>query len=149
MNPMNAFRFGLVGVLLAVGLCLSSCNSAGLDKSGPYAGDQVLYSADQSVATAYDVIDLFLSYDLANKATVSASAHAFAEKLRAQAPGWFKSYTNVRQAYVASPTPDNRLQLTNALAVLTAAVAEARTHIAEPVKAVYWSSRRWHSPLFA
>lgn len=136
MNAPRPFRFALFGALLAGALCLSACNTK-LDQTGPYAGDKVLYESDQAVATAYDVIDLFLSYDLANKATVSAGTHAFAEKLRAQAPAWFRSYTNIRQAYVSEPTPENRLKLTNALAVLTAAVAEARTHITEPVKAVF------------
>lgn len=142
MITPRLFRFALVGALLAGALCLSACSSANLAKDGAYNGDKTLYDADVGVATAYDVIDLFLSYDLANKATVSAATHALAEKLRAEAPGYFRSYTAIRQAYVSEPTPENRLKLTGALAVLTAAVAEARAHMVTPLKTA------WYAPLF-
>ena len=115
-------------------LFLSACSTT-LDKTGPYAGDQILYTADQATATAYDVLDTFLLWEQRTDQTVvPANVHAAAEKFRREAPAWFQSAIALRTAYVANPTPENRLKLANALGVLQAALAEATHYMVQAKK---------------
>jgi hypothetical protein len=111
-------------ILLAFAAVFFGCQGT-LDKSGPYAGDQILYNADQTIATAYDVLDTFVHWEKTNQKAVPASVHEAAENVRRNAPTWFKSATNLRKAYIADPTPENRLKLSNAVGILRAALTEA------------------------
>jgi hypothetical protein len=117
-------------LLFAFAAVFTGCQST-LDKSGPYAGDQILYNADQTIATAYDVLDTFVHWEKANQSSLPKSVHDSAEKIRVNAPGWFKSATNLRKAYVAEPTPENRLKLSNAVGILRTALTEATGYLIE------------------
>lgn len=143
MRRHKSAPWGIFAIAFSVLLSLftSGCGHV-LDKSGPYAGDQILYSADQTIATTYDVLDAFLAWERANEAFVSADVHQAAEDLRKSAPGWFQSATTLRAAYALDPTPENRLKLQNALGILRAALNEATRYMIAVKKLAV------HQPLF-
>lgn len=116
------------------------------EKPSPYGGvtatgemktpDRVLYDSDFAIATAYSVVHSFVKYEYDNRAALAGTPEIkkSADKIRAGAPGWFKSAVAVRDAYAANPTVENRTALQKALDVLQQAVIEAnRNLVAKPL----------------
>lgn len=108
-------------------LLVSACGT--LDKTGPYAGDRILYEADQTIATSYAFLDTFVTWEKTNAAGLTAqpAIHQVADKIRREAPQWFASAVVLRDAYAREPTPANRQSLAAVLGVIQAALVEA-TH---------------------
>jgi hypothetical protein len=140
----------LNSIVLAAAVCLAGCNSGcGVldkgtkEKPSPYGGtnslgelktpDRILYDADFSIATAYEVVHSFVKYEFDNRAALAATPKIkeTADRIRAGAPGWFKSAVKVRDAYAKDPSADNRKALDKALDVLQQAVVEANRHLSE------------------
>jgi hypothetical protein len=134
---------------VTVALCIAGfvgCGGCGTlskgtpEKPSPYGGvtatgelktpDRVLYDCDFAIATAYDALHsaVKLEYDLRQAGQTSPEFKAVADKIRAGAPGWFKSAVAVRDAYAKSPTLENRTALQKALDVLQQAIAEANRY---------------------
>jgi hypothetical protein len=120
----------LIVFALFLSLFTTSCTTP-LDPAGPYAGDQTLYTADQTIALAYETFDTFLLWERTNEAVVSPTLHAYAEKLRTDAPGWFQSANTLRGIYTASPTSENQNKLTIAVGVLRAALSQVTAYMIE------------------
>lgn len=116
---------------LAVALLCGACRS--LDQSGPYKGDQALYSADITITTSYQLFDTFVTWEFANRAALTArpEIRAAADKVRAHAKEWIGSAIVLREAYAANPTTANRDKLTLSLGVLQAALNEATKYLVQ------------------
>lgn len=123
MSTPKSISFSLAFMVLL----LSACGT--LDPAGPYAGDKILYEADQTIATSYAFLDTFVTWEKANAAGLTAqpAIHQAAEKIRREAPEWFKSAVTLRDVYAREPTPANRQSLAAILGVIQAALVEA-TH---------------------
>jgi len=129
--------------LLAFSLALSSCGTLSKgtpENPSPYGGvtaagelktpDRVLYDADFAIATAYDSLHAFVKWEYENRAAMAGTPEIkqAADKIRAGAPGWFKSVITVRDRYAGNPTTDTRSALQKALDTLQAAIAEANRY---------------------
>jgi hypothetical protein len=116
--------------LLAVAVMLTGCSTLAPD--GPYAGDKVLYNADLSIATSYDVLHTFVKWEYDNRATLAAKPEvkAAADKIRKGAPQWFSTALALRDAYEQSPSDGTRDALQQAVLVLRAAMFEATKYLA-------------------
>ena len=129
---------------LSVLLCITSCGTLSKgtpDNPSPYLGDKglttdptaakLLFEADQSIVTGYDLFKVFLSWERNNRAALAAipEIRQAADNIRRHAEEWTDAATRLREAYAASPTPDNRTALNDALRVIRQALAEATAHL--------------------
>ena len=123
--------------ILALALALAGC--ATLDPRT----DAVEVRAEQTVVTAYDVMDTFLKLELQNRALLQIKAPGvckFADKLRApvqvngKAVPWgislIESANATRLAYKRNRTPDNKASLVSAVAAVETALAETNAQLA-------------------
>ena len=121
----------LIVLLLALPLLMSSgCNS--LDKAGVYAGDQVLYNADLTISTSYDVIHTFVQWEKDNRAVLATTPaiKQFADNVRLNYPNYHRAAMAARNAYVQSASVPNQTALQLALDVLREAVRQANQWLA-------------------
>jgi hypothetical protein len=142
LNPITAAIALWVSVAaLCFGLFVGCGGCGTLDKGtpdrpSPYGGvnasgemktpDRVLFDMDLVLATSYDVLDNFLKWELANRAALAGSPEIkkAADKIRLEAPKAFKSAVAIRDAYQQNPSVQTRSDLTRALDVLHAMIAE-------------------------
>ena len=130
-------------VLLAV-IGLTSCGTLSKgtpDNPSPYLGEKglttdptvakLLFEADQSIVTGYDLFKVFLSWERNNRSALSAFSEIkqAADNIRRHAEEWIDSATRLREAYAASPTPANRTALSDALRVIGQALTEATAQL--------------------
>lgn len=101
------------------------------EKPSPYAGDQVLFDADQAITTGYDLLHVFVTWEFKNRAQLASipEIRKAADRVRAHAAEWIDSASALRDAYAASPTPENRSALADGLRVLRQAIAETTTYL--------------------
>lgn len=105
--------------------------------------DPIAVRSEQTVSTAFNVIDAFLTLEHQHRELSKAklpAVHAFAEFLRAPVAdngqtiprglALIQSANRVRLAYKANRTPDNHASMTAALSALARAANEAATHLA-------------------
>lgn len=112
-----------LSLFIAIGL--SGCGT--LDKSGAYNGDKILYVADQTDVTAYNVIHQFVLFEYENRALLASHPEikSAADEIRKNAPDWFAKYDQARSLYVTVNTPDNLARFQVAIQVLKDGVAKA------------------------
>lgn len=132
MKILSTIRF-VVGCLLFAAAPVSAVMSlqgcAGVAKEGVYRGDKTAFVSDSSAVASFNVIDAYLKFEETNRATISLDASKAADYLRANARKWRDSYFAVRDAYVDSPTPENRSAMDKALAVLVAGASQAKLYL--------------------
>ena len=97
---------------------------------GPYAGNAALYATDSVVTASFGVLDAFMAFQHANRASLPSDVNAFADRVRRDAPQWAKSILALRDVYAATPTAENRLALDRVLKLLREAVVQASTYLA-------------------
>lgn len=119
----------ILSLAFALPILNTGCPSAPLEKTGVYAGKSTLYATDSSIAAAFQVLDVFLSFQMQNRATLPKEINDFADKLRVDAPKWGKSLVALRDTYAASPTPQNKANLDLTLRLLREAVTQASTYL--------------------
>ncbi len=128
----------LLSVLLAVA-SLAFCACGTLDKSGVYAGDQILYDSEVAAPAAFAFFQTFVKWEFDNRAVLPADVGVPAKKaadfIRANAPQWKTSVLTLHDAYVASPTPENRKSLESVLGLIRGALTEAAKYMA-PAKRI-------------
>lgn len=122
---LAVFALMMVALFLAPG-----CGS--LSPDGPYAGDEILYTADQTIVTSYDLLHTFVTWEYENRAALASQPEIkrAADHVRANAPQWIASASALREAYAANPTPETRRSLQGAIGVLRAALTEAVRYMA-------------------
>lgn len=105
-------------------LAFTGCRD--LDPSGTYKGDQVLYHAELSITTSYDLIHAYVAWEKENRNMLTAwpEIRQSADAMRKNAPTWFSTAHALRDAYAINPTDENQAALKRSLSVLAAAVQE-------------------------
>lgn len=116
---------------LAFFVAALGCNGVKLDPSGPYQGNVTLYATDQSINAAYSVLDVFLSFELANRLTLSQDVRDFANKVRREAPPLSKRILALRDVYALAPTADNKVTLDTALKLLREMLTQSTAYLVE------------------
>lgn len=116
-----------LSIVLVLGL--TGCGTLASD--GAYHGDKVLYVADQTDVTAYNVVHEFVSFEYKNRAALSGNPEikAAADELRTNAPQWFARYDQARSLYVIANTPANLAAFNAALDQLKVAVSKASSFL--------------------
>lgn len=117
-------------LLLVLCLAVAGCQTQ-LAPAGPYAGNTALYVTDQSIDASYRVLDVFLQFELTNRATLSQDVKTFANKLRREAPEWNRRILALRDVYAMAPTAANKASLDTVLKLLREALAQASAYLVE------------------
>lgn len=79
---------------------------------------QVTLRAEQTIATAFDVVDAFLAYEERNRSTLPIEVTRVADDIRQRAPGAFVMARAMLRSYKARPTPEQQAGLEEALGVV-------------------------------
>lgn len=131
--PPSTTRGGLPGALVFLGfasaLLFSGCGT--LSPDGPYKKDKLLYEADVTITTSYQVLRQFVTWEYNNREGLRGTPEikAAADGVRANSKGWIASAIKIREAYAAAPTTENAQALTKAIGVLRAALTEATRYL--------------------
>lgn len=109
---------------------------AKLAPSGPYNGDAFLYNSDLSIVTSKDVLETFVTWEKANRPALAKypEIRKFADDLRKNAPGWYKSAITIRDTYSTTKSQESKSALTTVLATLEAATTQAATYMVSAAK---------------
>lgn len=115
----------LILAMACMAMLITGCRA--LAPGGAYNGDQVLYNADLTIATSYDVVHSFVLWEYQNRAALSGAPQIkeYANSLRAQYPTWHKAALAARSAYAISKSSANSTALQQALDVLREAIRQA------------------------
>jgi hypothetical protein len=121
----------LLGLIIPALALSTGCRALAPD--GAYSGDQVLYHAELTITTSYDVLHTFVAWEKENRAALVQwpDVKKSADTIRRGAPHWFKTAHALRDAYLAAPTPDNRAALERILKVLRTALGEAAFYMSQ------------------
>lgn len=111
--------FTVPATTAAVAALVTGC--AALDP----AADPVVVRSQQAISTSFDVVNAFLQYEYANRATVPASVTESADNLRNAYPASHRAALAALTAYKSSKTATDRDALTQSLEVLNALQAIA------------------------
>lgn len=127
-------HLAIVSCLLALAMLQPSCRA--LAPGGVYNGDKVLYEAESTIKTSYQLVDTFVRWEETNRELLTAypKVSEFANKMRDEFPAWYDSANNLRDAYVAAPGGDTEAHLRRALKVLRTALVEAAGYMATSTK---------------
>lgn len=93
--------------------------NTGCSTSAVVTGDPVVVNSEKTIAIAFDTVDTFLRWELANRGAVSPDVHAAAQAVRAKAPDAFRNARAVLRAYKTNRTPEQKALLDTWLATLT------------------------------
>jgi hypothetical protein len=96
--------------------------------------DPVVVTTEKTTATAFDTIDTFLKIEHENRAAVAAqlpAVHAFAEKVRKDAPAAFREVRAATAAYKASRATGDGTRMDNALLAVQTLARQARQYLLE------------------
>lgn len=115
--------------LLLFTFLLASCSTvleSTPDRPSPYAGDAVLFRADQSIVTGYNLLHEFVVWEKTYRTTINNKdvKHA-ADNVRLHAKDWITSAKRLREAYKLAPTEPNKTALTAVLDIIDAALTES------------------------
>ncbi len=122
---------------LLIALCLLSApltpvfltsGCATVAKDGAYRGDKALLAADSSMVASFSVIESFLRYERANRATLPPKTTEEADYFRANARKWRDSYFAMRDAYAVDPSQGNRSAMEKALALIVSGATQAQLY---------------------
>lgn len=132
LNPRSILQAIALFCVLAASLCLLTPGCASLDKAGVYAGDQVLYQAELTTKTSYDVIHTYVAWEESNRALLTKwpAIKESADHMRAGAKQWFATAHALHDAYAANPSDANKAALDRSINVLTTALNEAVKYMA-------------------
>lgn len=104
-----------------------------LAPTGVYAGDKVLFEADQTLTTGYDLLDAFVKWEKDFRPMLQGTPEIkqAADKIRRNAPDWFRTGFKLRDAYAANPGESNRTAVATSISVIRAALAESAFYLAK------------------
>ena len=124
--PASGIALLMVG-LFALGFLGLSTGCGTLDKTGPYAGDQVLYVADQTDVVAYKTLHAFVQFEYDNRAALAGHPEIkkAADEIRAHAPDIFAKYDQARKVYTNVRSPETQAVLAAIADQLKAEVTKA------------------------
>jgi len=130
LNPKEGDSIsGPLALLLCAGLLVSGCKS--LAPGGAYNGDKVLFEAETSIVTSYELVNTFLKWEHENRDLLSKwpDIKKSADKMRVGFPQWYRTANALRDAYASNPDSDSQARLNQSLTLLRAALNEAAIYM--------------------
>lgn len=131
---MNIAKRWLASVMLICAFVMAAgpvgCSRTTLSEGGVYQGDQTLYEAEKAIVTAHKSFNAFLTWEMLNRAILSVDVSRVADTIRLNEERWLASAHALRDAYVATPTAENKDKLQLTLNLINTALAEATRHMA-------------------
>lgn len=121
---------GLIGLAMLCIVGPVGCGKTTLAPAGVYQGDKVLYNAEKTITTSYRLFDSFLKWELQYRSILPVEVSRAADTIRLNAKKWITSAGNIRDAYAANPTAENRDKLKLALDLIDTALSEATVYMA-------------------
>lgn len=111
---------------------LLMCGCKALAPDGAYGGDQMLYSADLTISTSYDVVHTFVLWELQNRAALRGTPQVkeAADNMRLNYPTYHRAAMSARNVYANAKTKTNANALAITLDVLREAVRQANQWLA-------------------
>ena len=122
----HAPRLFVLFPMIAMTAIFTACQHT-LDPEGPYRGDEILFTADTTIANSFDTLHAFVSWEYTNRAALRGvpEIHEAAQFVRANIRTWRDAAIEARDAYAAVPSESNRAALQRAVAVIRAALTTA------------------------
>jgi len=130
MKFVTIILFALIG-LFAMPACT---NTATVDPAGTYKGDAYLYQTDQAVGAAFNLFQVYVTWEYNNRAVLASNPEIkkSADYIRSNVKQWRDSALALRDAYAATPSADNKANLNKVLAVIQAALVQATAYMTSP-----------------
>lgn len=104
-----------------------------LAPEGVYRGDTVLFDADETLTTGWDLLEAFVKWEHDFRPMLAAAPEVkeAADNIRLHAKEWFKTGFALRDAYAATPSDGTRNALTVSLSVIKTALLESSAYLAK------------------
>lgn len=115
-------------VLLFAGLV--ACNKTTLSPTGVYHGDTTLYAAEKTIVTAHGQFQSFLKWELQYRDILPVEVSRAADVIRINEKKWIDSANALHDAYVATPTAENKDKMQLALNLIDSGLSEAAKYMA-------------------
>lgn len=130
VNIPPANHFGVWVVVAALSFGAVGCRT--LEPGGVYNGDKVLFEAETTIVTSYDLVNTFLKWEQENRAVLQTwpEIKKYADKLRTDYPHWHRTAVVIRDAYALAPNETQAAHLQKSLVLLRAALTEASGYMA-------------------
>lgn len=115
-------------MMLAILLPSAGCKTT-LAPEGVYQGDTVLYNAENAIATAHDTFVEFYKWEQQFRAVLPVEVSRAADFMRLNEKKWITTANAFHDAYVATPTPENKDKLELSINLLQTALREAAAYM--------------------
>lgn len=122
---------GLIGLaILLVGIP-TGCTKTTLSPNGVYHGDTFLYQSEKVIVGAHQSFQTFLQWELEYRAILPVEVSRAADVIRLNERKWIDTANALHDAYVASPTPENKDKFQLALNIIGAGLDEAAKYLSK------------------
>ncbi len=118
----------LATAMLGVGLGVG-CANRNLDPTGVYQGDRVLYESENAINTFHKSVVDFLVWEKDFRAVLPVEVSRAADFLRINEPKLLNTAHALHDAYVRTPTVENKDKLQLTINILRSALSEAAVYM--------------------
>jgi hypothetical protein len=136
MTTLNKHALTLMLAFMATLFAGCATKDRGLDPSGVYGGDKILYEADAAILEAKDGLDAILAWADRNAAYIATDEDAagFVESVRDNRSRWLREALAARDAYELVKGQEQLGTLQGKLAILSRALALYRMHATQSLQ---------------
>jgi hypothetical protein len=127
LRKFAAFTMLLCAVMVA-GLAVG-CNKTTLAPNGVYQGDTFLYQSENTINTAHDSFKTFLQWETTYRAVLPVEVSRAADYIRLNEQKWINSANALHDAYVRTPSAENKDKFQLTLNIISTALHEAAAYM--------------------
>lgn len=128
MNKLTQI-IGIIGLALLCVTAPTGCSKTTLSPNGVYHGDQFLYQSEKIIVGAHQNFQTFLKWELEWRWILPVEVSRAADVIRLNEKKWIDTANAFHDAYVASPTPENKEKFQLSLNIINAALSEAAKYL--------------------
>lgn len=101
------------------------CTKTTLSPTGVYHGDVFLYQAEKVIVTAHSSFQSFLKWEMDYRSVLPVEVSQAADVIRLNEKRWIDAANSLHDAYVNTPTQENKDKFQLALNLISTALDEA------------------------
>lgn len=120
---------GLLSLAVLFVAIPAGCGRTTLAPAGVYQGDKTLYAAEKAITSTYKEFQTFVKWESQWRTVLPAEVSQSADRVRLGAKKWIDTASELRDAYVRTPTTENKDKLQLALNIIDAALREAAKYM--------------------